>query len=426
MEIIKKALKSRKFYELAFIAFGLISAGLWLIGLLKNGENSTQMGIFFGNCQNSFADTLNVVGYSAQKDVYHNTVFSDLSEKAYPPLTYMLMYFFSKFIDVDKYYANEWFVDMFKDEQFLVMFIIVAIFVTLFIYEAVRLSKNGSNAIKVFTAIVVCASAPMIFSYQRGNTIMLVLALELLYILWYDSDNKLKKEIALISLALVAAFKMTPALLGILLLYNKQWKDAIRAVIYGILAFFLPFLFFQGGFSNFSQMLTNMSLNVAAYNLRDGTTLMSIIAQFFDLDVSAVNIIKGISIGIAVILLILAYFMPKRWEKIAAVTIALVACVPHSEYYNMLYLVPAFIAFLNEEEHEYSDIVMLVAIFAMINDFQCDWTIYFFNYHLTVFLLTVLMLVKGVMHLVKWIKGRKNRKLSTEPDEGMAAESISG
>lgn len=406
MDKLKKILQSKKFYEIAFIATGIATFALWVIGLLLNAENSTQMQIFFGNGNNSFADTVNVVGYSAQRDVYHNMNYLGLDEKAYPPLTYMLMYFFSKFVDTDWYYSRDWFADMYTDEQFLIVFLIVTFITGLFIYETVRSFKNGSNAMKVLIALVVCVSNPMLFSFQRGNTIMLVLALEMLYIFWYDSDNKIKREVALISLALMVAFKLTPVVLGILLLFNKQWKDAVKAVIYGLLVGFLPFLFFKGGFSNFFQMLSNMQANLESYGSGHGTTLTASLVYFGVIEGTTVQgkILQYITYILCVIILVGALFFKKRWERVVAITTVLVVAMPHSEYYNILYLVPGWIFFLNEEEHRAGDVVMLISMMLIINDFQTTIVDKLLNYHLALIILIVFILIKAMRTIVQAIK----------------------
>lgn len=93
------------------------------------------------------------------------------------------------------------------------------------------------------------------------------------YIFNYDSENKVRRELALISLALAASFKLTPAVLGILLIYNKQWKEVVRVIIYGLIFGIVPFLFFHGGLVNIGRMFHNASLNVDKYVSTEGATL---------------------------------------------------------------------------------------------------------------------------------------------------------
>ena len=99
------------------------------------------------------------------------------------------------------------------------------------LYELIRSCKNGNKAVKIMSSIAFCLSMPVIFTIERANFLLMTLFFILFYIFNNDSENKIRRELALISLAMASALKLTPAVLGILLLYNKQWKEAIRTVI---------------------------------------------------------------------------------------------------------------------------------------------------------------------------------------------------
>ncbi|MCM1061323.1 MAG: hypothetical protein NC452_13695 [Eubacterium sp.] len=99
-------IKSKRFYEISFVVVILLGFILWIIGIFHGGKDSSQFQVFFRNCRDFFADMLNVVGYSSQKDVYNNTMYTGLGEKAYPPLTYIITYFFSRLVDMQPYYEK--------------------------------------------------------------------------------------------------------------------------------------------------------------------------------------------------------------------------------------------------------------------------------------------------------------------------------
>ena len=89
-------------------------------------------------------------------------------------------------------------------------------------------------------------SSIFIYAYERGNLIQLTVVLSTIFLLCYNSKNKIIKEISFICLATAAALKIFPALFGILLLFDKKYKEAMRLIIYGINFTSLPFLFFEG------------------------------------------------------------------------------------------------------------------------------------------------------------------------------------
>ncbi len=404
MSAVKKTLRSARFYEWAFAGSILLSFLLWIGGIFHTGADSNQFGLFFLNCRDFFADTTNVVGYSSQRDVYHNTMYTGLQEKAYPPLTYMMMYFFSKLVDMEPYYEADDFLQMYTEPQFLIIYLIYAAVGVVMVYELTRTCKTGSNRLKIVTAAAVCVSAPMLFSYERANTIILTLFCIMFYLFYYDSENKWMKELALICLAVATAFKMTPALLGILLLYNKQWKEALRAVIYGIIIGIGPFFFFEGGLSNISQMFHNMKLNVTDYNSTTGATLTAALVSFgAEPTVAFQNVMKWITYLLSLILLAAAPLYRSRWEKLMAVSLVLITAPTHSGRYCVLYIVPAVIAFLNAKEHKETDLIVLVSAVLILYDVQSRIGSAFLNYHLALLLLVAVMTIRGICELQKWI-----------------------
>jgi hypothetical protein len=275
-------------------------------------------------------------------------------------------------------------------------------------YEIVRTCKNGSNAVKIWTAAAVMVSMPVIYSYERANTIILTTFCVMFYIFYYDSENRIMREIALICLAVAVAFKMTPAVLGILLLYNRQWKEAVRAVIYGVIVVVLPFLFFEGGFSNIAQMFTNMQANVDNYTSADGATLYSAVLSFgAQASDSLETAMKYVTYAVCLFLLIVALFYRKRWMRIAAVCLVLIILPSHSGYYCIMYFIPAIVAFLNEEEHSLSELLILFASLLIMYDIQSGLGDNLLNYHLALVILMVYLVVMGIVTLVKGVIWKK-------------------
>jgi hypothetical protein len=399
---VKEVLKSKRFYEVVFVAAVLASFVAWMCGIFLHGEASSQINLFFGRLGDFLADTLNVVGYSSERDVYHNMMYTGLEEKAYPPLTYVMMYFFSRLVDMSKYYEQNYFLNMYTEPLLLIMYMIYATVIAVMFYEIVRTCKNGSNAVKIWTAAAVMVSMPVIYSYERANTIILTTFCVMFYIFYYDSENRIMREIALICLAVATAFKMTPAVLGILLLYNRQWKEAVRAVIYGVIVVVLPFLFFEGGFSNIAQMFTNMQANVGNYTSADGATLYAAVLSFgAQASDSLETAMKYVTYAVCLFLLIVALFYRKRWMRIAAVCIVLIILPSHSGYYCIMYFIPAIVAFLNEEEHSLSELLILFASLLIMYDIQSTTGDNFLNYHLALVIVTVYLVVMGIVTLVK-------------------------
>ena len=98
----------------------------------------------------------------------------------------------------------------------------------------------------------------MLYAYERGNIVIYSFICSMMFVFFQNSKNKYMREIALMSLAFAAGLKIYPAFLGCLLLYNKEYKRAIRTVIYGIIMFIVPFFAFQEKLSGLPIFLNTL------------------------------------------------------------------------------------------------------------------------------------------------------------------------
>ena len=411
MKKIREMLTTKKFYEVTFIAIVLMSFVIWLSLIFIEGNVSEQFSIFFNKCGDFLADTLNVVGYSSQRDAYENTMYTGVWEKAYPPLTYMLMYLLSRLVDMNTYYDMDYFLYMYFEPKFLIIFMICLFICLIAMYEAIRHNKTGSNTIKIFAAFAIILSAPILFTIERANTILPTLFFVIFYMFNYNSKNKILKELALISLAIATAFKITPAILGILLLYNRQWKDALRAVLYGLLIGLLPFLFLEGGFDNLFLMIRNIKLNNLVYTSDEGCTLLACLVDFgVDSTDVLTAVMKYLTYLICALLFVFAYIYKEKWMTMMAVCMILIILPSHSGYYSIIYVIPALITFLNQETHRARDIIILFAFLLIFQNVQGWMRDYLFNYHLAIIIIVLFLLIEGVIRLRDVLKGKRMSK----------------
>lgn len=396
MDTVRKLLTSKKFYEIAFICGVLFAFIVWLAAIFKNGYNSSQFNLFFGRCRDFFADMTNCVGYSSQRDVYNNTMYTGTYEKIYPALPYVLTYLFSRLVDMNKYHEANYFLNMYQEPFFLIIFIICLFIILLMIYECIRAYKTGGNIIKVGCAMACVLSMPVIFTIERANLILITVFCMLFFAFYYDSDNRVMRELALLSLAVAFAFKITPAVFGMLLLYNKKVKEAIRAAIYALLAGIVPFLFFEGGLDNIRLLFRNMSDSLAVYTDAGGTPLY---ACFLSLGMEASDlkrlVIRLITYIICLLIILTGFYSP-RWEAVMGLGIVLLIFPGRSASYCVLYLLPAFIMFLNQDEHRISDVIVLFSSLLILYHVQWPGRRWF-DYHMAIILLTLLLTVRACL-----------------------------
>lgn len=103
--------------------------------------------------------------------------------------------------------------------------------------------------------IAVVLSAPvMCGAIERGNISLLTAILVLAALYLKDSDNRFLRELAMILIAMAAEIKVYPAIVGLVYIKEKRYKEAVRLVIYGLLFFLVPFAF-TGGIAGFIQYI---------------------------------------------------------------------------------------------------------------------------------------------------------------------------
>ena len=323
---------------------------MFVVGFLKD-LSGDQANIFFRKTDDYMADYYNVAKYSADKNVYKYGEFDNLNqEHAYPPLSYMIFYYLSKcsdYLKLDAFTAGRGTTMGLAISSFFMFFISAILYVIL--YDAYK----GKKTYKFLIPTLLLLSSIFIFSFERGNTIILAVFCLSFFILNYKSENKILKEISFILLAVASALKAYPAIFGVLLLFDKKYKDAFRLAIYGILFTFLPFLFFKGGFNNIPIWLDNLSANSKAYNY--GTfprfNFRFFASRISDIDLKNLiyNIFPSLDFLLCVVALITSYFQKIKWKAILQLLLIIVILPVNSAEYMGLYLFLGIILFFNEE-----------------------------------------------------------------------------
>ncbi|MCQ2533086.1 MAG: DUF2029 domain-containing protein [Clostridia bacterium] len=209
----------------------------------------------FKLCDDVFMDFYNSVRDAHMLDV---RCYSE-RHVIYPPLANLFYAFISRFMNNDFITADDghsltwryWLYDIF-------VYPILAIFIVVVIALVINNRTKGSSSKKFIFALLSVFSWPFVYMIERGNILSIAFLFLLLYVFYYDSENKVVSELACICLAVSAGIKLYPAVFGILLILDKRYKQAIRTVIYGILSVVLPMFAFYSGFEGIRLWLENI------------------------------------------------------------------------------------------------------------------------------------------------------------------------
>ena len=145
--------------------------------------------------------------------------------------------------------------------EILAYTVITSLTCMLLLYGVQRLfARRCQRAYKpcepVLLTLCLAMSGVMIYTIERGNSVLNVMVMLLLALELRDSETAWKREAALVLIAVAAGFKIYPCVFGLLYVFEKRWKETARLLIYGVVLFFAPFAWFSG-VEGFKQFLWN-------------------------------------------------------------------------------------------------------------------------------------------------------------------------
>ncbi len=308
--------------------------------LVTRGSIISELG--FGS--DGYMDFFNHIAYVEDP----SRVYFSSGSACFPPLVYLLYFLFNRVMPAGSVVMYR--VDV-SPTAMLLYIIYVALSSVMFYCAANNFLKLSSKAERFFTFAAIFLSNVFIFGViERGNSAFLVL-IALLYALSFkDSESKVKREIALILIAVAAGIKVYPAIFGLLYLREKRWKEAARLIVYGVLFFFVPFVFF-GGFEGMKQFFFVQS-QVHSYPAR---AIYSIHALFRFITGAPKEAIGATIMTLIVGIVFMAAFflLPlKKWQQYFMLSVSIILLPFWSGYYTMIYLALPLLAMLNESESE--------------------------------------------------------------------------
>ncbi len=254
---------------------------------------------------------------------------------------------------------------------------------------------GGRRALLLCAALSVSGIA--FYAVERGNFIVLTVALCAFFTHHYSDENRLLKELSFLALAVAAALKLAPALLGVMLLMEKRWKEAARLAVYGVVIAFAPFLCFGHIHLSLRAMLENLQTSDAISNSRFDAGRFGHRTLWFFADCLRISnataatgaFYAGLARGLRIVFPALNYlagglalltlpFQDGAWKKWMSLLLIMVLLPSFSILYAGLYLFPAAILFLAERRkagYKKLDWACLFLLICILNPVQFCSTI---------------------------------------------------
>ena len=366
-----------KFFMIFFSASFFVSA---VYAAVSSGDSWRTSLFHSGRYTDMYMDFFNSIRDAGAEDVY------TARNNIYPPLCLLIFKVLGFLVSEDLVdLPNKQRVLLQTDQRCMVIYMLFACILILSLSTLInsyvnklKWQNNKSQATyHTLLSFMLIISYPVMYCIERGNIIILSMIFTMFFVFFKDSDSKALKEISYISLALAAGIKLYPAIFGLMLLFEKKYKDAARLVVYGIIAVFLPFVFFMqpdtlsisasaypslamisnsnvlaSGESN--SALANIIENLLSFatNKKSRLNFSSVSIQNFVFIVNPLNtsLAKTICYITEAIAFIALFFTKKKWHHVFLLIYLMLNIPSASSSYALTFLIIPFIMFLYDDK----------------------------------------------------------------------------
>lgn len=364
-----------------FIVFFLASFFVCAVLAAASGGDSWKAMLFHnGRYTDLYMDFFNSIRDAGAEDVYtaRNNIYPPLGLLIFKVLGFLVSEDLVDLPNVQKTLLQ-------SDQRAMMIYILFAVILILsmstVINSYVNRMKWQNNQQKAtyhtFISFLMILSYPVMYCLERGNIIIISMIFTMFFVFFKDSENKLIKELSYISLAIAAGIKLYPAIFGLMLLFEKKFKDAARLVVYGLIAVLVPFVFFMqpetlsitsstnpllanivnnnilasgesnSALANIIENLMSFASNKKSRLNFSSVSIQNFIFMFDPKNTTLANIVCGITEGIAFVSL---FFVKKKWQQIFLLIYLMLNIPSASSSYALTFLIIPFIMFLYDDK----------------------------------------------------------------------------
>ncbi len=345
---------------------------LCVIILAALSEGGALNDIFYGS--DYFNDFYNSMCDAGTKGVY--------AEKGviYPPLSSLFFYLISKMVpnmyvmlDFETGDRHQIYTSGLCQIIFLLFIVVTALALGMLFYDI--LQRTASKIGSFLTSFFLMMSFPILYCIQRGNVALLAMLLTAFFVFYRNSDNKVLREISYIALAVAAGFKIFPALFGLLLIFDKKYKEAARLVVYGLLAFFVPFAFYGGfeGISIFIKNIFSFSEESSYYSIY-GPSITNVLSWLiFGLKLDLGSLMNFSQIAVWLCCAFIMFFADEEWKRLLGISFLFANVNSTSRVYILIFILLPFISFILSRPSGKKSVLYSILFCSLLVTIPCFW-----------------------------------------------------
>ncbi len=286
----------------------------------------------------------------------------------------------------------------------------VALFV---LYKALNKNKEESRKETAIFFILSLLSFPMLFSIDRGNSVLIAVIFSLLFFVGYNSDNKKIRYLSYVFLGIAAGIKIFPFLFGLLVVRrfvesrkSEDLKEMAICAVIGAVIFLAPFALFEGSFMAILDNAFGYSRGLYPVGLGDISSLIQTTAIIIGYENystlagagTAVSLIFMLSVAIYV----LFYKNAEKWELICLLSAAQILFSGVAYPYVLLYmLIPAWYFISSRPVMNLKNAIYAILLAAVLMPFPgfIGWEHMSYGRDMMVWAVVIIILVSAAVRL---------------------------
>ena len=289
---------------------------------------------------------------------------------------------------------------------FILFLIVCTALITQLVQYAMRERAGWERNLIVWSVLL---SYGVLNAFERGNIIILAWILTIFFLLFYDSDKFVLRELAALALAVAAGIKLYPALFGVLLLKRKSMFLALRTVSYGLMSVILPCFLFKEGLSAIGMWIEVTLKFGASEPSPIGNSFQNILFSVQDLmrEYLGVEMSAGwfgiASIVVVAFCILVSFSFKEDWRKVLAITLGMVLFSKQADYIYVFFSIPLLVMLRGENRLRWNNVLEMAGMIALTVPLPLFYEkdIYYPRNTLAQIVMVILLVLLGIQFLIR-------------------------